>query len=91
MNELKMWLEKKYGKGAEVTINFEDKQITGTMYGNDECFDTNNFYQFLLTDNALYKAYYEIPDGCEDLGSLDYNNPIDLRDIDMQYYIDYVI
>lgn len=91
MNELKLWLEKQYGKGTEATINYEDKQITGTMYGNDECFDTNDFYQFLLTDNTLYKAYYEIPDGCEDLGSLDYNNPIDLRDINMQYYIDYVI
>ena len=91
MNELKLWLEKQYGKGTEATINYEGKQIVGTMYGNDECFDTNDFYQFLLTDNTLYKAYYEIPDGCEDLGSLDYNNPIDLRDIDMQYYIDYVI
>ena len=91
MNELKLWLEKQYGKGTAATINYEGKQIVGTMYGNDECFDTNDFYQFLLTDNTLYKAYYEIPDGCEDLGSLDYNNPIDLRDIDMQYYIDYVI
>lgn len=88
---LKNWMEKKYGRGAEATINYDGKQIVGIMYGNDECWDMNDFYQYFLTDDTLYKAYFEVPDGCEDFGDLDYKNPIDLRDADAQYFIDYVI
>jgi len=88
---LKNWMEEQYGKGTETTINYEGKQITGIMYGNDECWDMNDFYQYLLTGDALFKAYFEVPEGCEDLGSLDYNNPINLKDADAQYFIKYVI
>lgn len=88
---LKNWMEEKYGKSELYTITFEGKEYTGYMYGNDECWDMNDFYQYFLTEDALYKAYFEVPEGCEDLGSLDYNNPINLKDADAQYFINYVI
>lgn len=88
---LRSWLKKTYGHETEIEITHRDKQITGYMYGNNECFDANEFYQFLLTEYSLYKTYYEIPEGCDDLGSLDYNNPYGLIDVNAHYYIDYVI
>lgn len=91
MNELKKWLEKTYGETEAITIMYEGKAYTGYMYGNDECYDGNDFYQYFLTDSTLYKAFYDIPDGETDLGNLDYDNPVDLQDADAQYYIDYVI
>lgn len=88
---LKNWMENQYGKIEQCTITFNSKEYTGYMYGNDECWDCNNFYQYFLTEDALYKAYFEVPEGCEDLGSLDYDNPIDLKDVDAQYFINYII
>ena len=91
MKELRAWLEERYGTGGEVTINYNNEKVTGIMYGNDECFEMDDFYQYILTEDALYKAFYEIPEGNEDLGDLDYESPIDLKDADAEYYIEYVI
>ena len=91
MKELKKWLEKTYGEAEATTIMYEGKAYTGYMYGNDECFSGNDFYQYFLTDDTLYKAFYSIPDGETDLGNLDYDNPVALQDADAQYFIDYVI
>jgi len=90
IKKLKNWLEKQYGKTEKTEIVYEGKTYTGYMYGNDECYDCGRFYQYFLTNNTLYKAFYEIPDGETDLGNLDYDNPIDLIDADAQYFIDYV-
>lgn len=94
MKRLKTWLENNYGKGTEMTVTCGEEQITGTMYGNDECWEMNKFYQFLLTENAIYKAYLYVPDYCGELNSIDYKNPYDLlllKNINAQYYIDYII
>lgn len=32
------------------------------VVGNDECFDGNDFYQYVLDGEKLYKAYYDIED-----------------------------
>jgi hypothetical protein len=91
MKDLKKWLERNYGATKETEIEYDGRTYKGYMYGNDECFECNDFYQYFLTNGTLYKAFFEIPDGETDLGNLDYDNPIDLQDADAQYYIDYVI
>lgn len=91
-NELKAWMERQYGASkAEINITYDGKTYTGHMYGNDDCFDGNEFYQFLLTDTALLRIYYDIPEGCTDFGTIDYGAPYDVRADDAQYWIDYVI
>jgi len=91
-NELKAWMDGNYGQSsAEITITCNGKTYTGHMYGNDECFDGNEFYQYFLTADSLLKMYYNIPDGCEDLSNIDYEAPYDVRADDAQYWIDYVI
>ena len=90
--ELKAWMDRKYGtSSAEVTITHNGKTYTGHMYGNDECFDGNEFFQYFLTDDALFRMYYNIPDECEDLSNINYKTPYDVRAEDAQYWLDYVI
>ena len=93
-SELKAWMEERFGVSkAETTITYNGKTYTGYMYGNDECFDGDEFYQFLLTDDALIMLYYDIPEGCYDLGSdaIDYDAPYDVMVVDEQLFLDYVI
>ena len=93
-NELKAWMEENFGVSkAETTITCNGKTYTGHMYGNDECFAGNEFYQYFLTDNELLTMCFKIPEGCFDLGSaaIDYDAPYKVEDADAQYWIDYVI
>ena len=93
-NELKAWMEEKYGVSrTETTITYNGKTYTGHMYGNDECFAGDEFYQYFLTDTELLTMCFKIPDGCTDLGSaaIDYDAPYKVEDADAQYWIDYVI
>lgn len=102
-NQLKQWLESLHYTGTEwklqwlESLNYagtetELRELKGTMYGNDSCFDTNEFYQYFLTDNGeLYKAYYEIPDGCDDFSEIDYSKPYRMAREDEQYIIDFCL
>ncbi|MGP1507952.1 MAG: hypothetical protein ACTTJW_03620 [Sphaerochaeta sp.] len=60
--------------GSGITVTDGDITLTGVMFGNDECFDLNNFYQYLLTeDGNLYKCWYDT-EGCNsDFGRIDYS------------------
>lgn len=52
--------------------------ITGTMFGDSECWELDTFYMYLLTDNGeLYKLYYEVPSDCDDLGDIIFEHPDD--------------
>jgi len=93
-NELKAWMEEKYGVSkAETTITYNGKTYTGYMYGNDECFAGDKFFQYFLTDTELLTMCFKIPEGCTDLGSaaIDYDAPYEVCVKDVQYWIDYVI
>lgn len=90
-NEIKMWMEHQYGQVSESKISFNGETYVGYMYGNDECYDTNEFFQYFLTADVLLKMYYEIPDGCEDYNNIDYNHPYAVRDAEAEYWINYVI
>lgn len=55
------------------------------VVGDDECFDGDEFYQYVLSDDKLYKAYFEIPtdDDGEELGldDVDYTRSYKVEDI----------
>jgi hypothetical protein len=91
-NELKAWMERRFGaRTQKVNITHNGKSYTGHMYGNDECFDGDEFHQYFLTEDALLRIYYDIPEGCTDFGTIDYGAPYDVRAEDVQYWLDYVI
>lgn len=92
MNRIKKWMETNYHRTTELcTIVFEGQTYIGHMYGSDECFDNNVFYQYFLTDTQLLKMYFTIPEGCDDYGDIDYDNPIDVIDDDAQDWIERII
>jgi len=63
---------------ATVTLPSDGQTITGTMFGDSDCWDNERFYQYLISDDGdLYKLMYTVPADCDDLGDLDYENPED--------------
>lgn len=75
------FLQKKYGEGTQTTVYFREFYISGIMYGNDECFDGDNFYQYLVSRDEkghehCYKCYYTA------------NVPLDEIDYTRSYYIE---
>ena len=85
---LKAWFSNKYGESTIDTIAGH----TGHMYGYDECFDTDSFYQYFLTqDGELLKMYFETPEDCEDYGNIDYDKPYRIASEDVNHWINYVI
>lgn len=71
--QLVKFLEKNYGDlenfGEENLKVDEYPFCNGEMHlenakivGNDECFDCDGFYQYALSGDKLYKAYFEIPE-----------------------------
>ena len=81
------WLEKEYGDGGAVKL--EDGR-TGIMYGNDECYEVYEFYQYIIIGDMLYRAYYDVDD-VEDLDRIDYTKPYRIDEEDIDYLCDYVI
>ena len=51
---------------------YEINGLTGVIFGNDECFDVNEFYQYFISGETLYQLYYELK---ENLDEIDYENP----------------
>lgn len=62
-------------------MELEDVKIVG----DDECFDGNEFYQYVLCGDKLYKAYFELAkddDGEDlDLDMIDYGHAYRIEDI----------
>lgn len=67
-------LYNKYGIPARlVDVTAENGDyIIGDMYGNCECFDCNDFYQYVVTSDGVYKAYYD-DDNVTDVEDIDYS------------------
>lgn len=83
-------LESKYGKGSAYTVICGNKEISGLMFGNDECFEyddryiePNRFYQILVTDNRVYHCYYDTSD--TELDCIDYEHPEEIIDRTANY------
>jgi len=76
-----------YGYGTTMTVTTEDgSTISGIMFGNDECFDVNEFYQILVAGGKVYKCYYQLPEDDDgDLSNIDYEHPYRVDDCTRDY------
>lgn len=74
-----------YGAGYNITVTIDNKTIRGTMYGNDECFDCNDFFQILVSEDGARacKCFYAI--NSSDFGDIDYTAPRSTEDITNEY------
>lgn len=91
MKKLEKGLINLFGEGVKSSVYFEGKTIKGTMYGNNECFSCNDFYQYLLTeDNQLLYCFYDISNVIElDEINYDYPNTIENAMMDIETIEDY--
>lgn len=74
------------GEGRETEVNFEGEKIKGIMFGNDSCFEGDNFYQWLLTKEKLLYCFYNIEDenGNQiELDNIDYSKPVNIVEYDI--------
>lgn len=91
MNILKDVLEEKY-TGVNITIKTNGTELNGTIYGDDECFDLDGFYQYFVEDNSgcLLKLYYAIDEDSDYdstiFDTIDYECPDDIQTIDIKKY-----
>ena len=74
--------------GIEIEIN----GIKGTMFGNDGCFELNEFcdyefYQIFVSGDTIYHCYYDLNvlNEGEYVDSLDYNSPSCVADVTSSY------
>lgn len=87
--KIKKWAEEKYTHGRKLESVFlpEDVTVEGEIYkgaivfGDEDCFDSGDFYQYLLYGDKLYRAYYNCDD-VEDLCDIDYSTPREIRPAD---------
>ena len=64
---------KYYSPEYSVMVKAENGDyIIGDMFGDDECFDGNDFYQYVVTSDGVYKAYYDV-DNDTDIDEIDYS------------------
>jgi len=70
-----------------ITVTDEATSITGILYGDNEMYDCNKFYQLLLTEEGkIYKCYYntELDEDDENfisLDEIDYTQPENVEEI----------
>ena len=66
-------LERKGFRQIDCTDGINSK--SGHLFGNDECFSGELFYQWLLSaDHKLFRCFYRVGEG-SDLENTDWNNP----------------
>jgi hypothetical protein len=74
------WLEENYGELRKfplqkLTVDTENGDVENydkiRIIGNAECWDGDEFYQYMVTDDKIYKVYYNVqPD--QELDMIDY-------------------
>lgn len=74
------WLEENYGELRKfplqkLTVESENGDVENydkiRIIGNAECWDGDEFYQYMVTDDKIYKVYYNVqPD--QELDMIDY-------------------
>ena len=88
MNKYDNYFKETYGAGVEMTVTTECGIVLhGVMYGNDECFDLNDFYQVLVSDGKIYYCFY-LFDGLDenmDLSNIDYGHPWKIEEVTNKY------
>mgnify|MGYP001221314809 CR=1 FL=1 len=92
---LNKWLEENYGELRKFPLqkltveengeiqHFENVRIIGDA----DCWDVNEFYQYMVHGDKVYKVYFEvIPD--QDLDMIDYSKSYKIEDVTDQFDID---
>ncbi len=70
------------------TVTDGDITLTdAVIFGNDEMFDLDRFYQYVAIDGTLYKAYYNTDDIA--LDEIDYNHAEEIVELDVNDWIKY--
>lgn len=92
------WLEENYGELRKfplqkLTVESGNGDIENydkiRIVGNAECWDGDEFYQYMVTDDKIYKVYYNVqPD--QELDMIDYTKSEKIEDIteDILYFLE---
>ena len=92
------WLEENYGELRKFPLQkltVELKNGDNENYdkirivGNAECWDGDEFYQYMVTDDKIYKVYYNVqPD--QELDMIDYTKAYKIVDSteDILYFLE---
>lgn len=92
------WLEENYGELRKfplqkLTIEQENGDNENydkiRIVGNAECWDGDEFYQYMVTDDKIYKVYYNVqPD--QELDMIDYTKAYKIVDSteDILYFLE---
>lgn len=97
VEEILKWASDSYGEPGvplektfptlNVFSDLGEKYDNAIVFGDDECYDGSEFYQWMLCKDNLYKAYYNLiqdedGDGYLDLDMIDYSKPYDVVEYD---------
>lgn len=92
------WLEENYGELRKfplqkLTVESENGDAENydkiRIIGNAECWDGDEFYQYMVTDDKIYKVYYNVqPD--QELDMIDYTKAYKIVDSteDILYFLE---
>ena len=81
--KLRKYFENMYGEGIPYSAVIDGVRYEGLRYGNDECFDIDQFYQVVVSGDKAYKFYYDADDAPNnDINNIDYDNPLDIVELD---------
>lgn len=95
---LNKWLEENYGELRKfplqkLTVESENGDVENydkiRIIGNEECWDGDEFYQYMVTDDKIYKVYYNVqPD--QELDMIDYTKAYKIVDSteDILYFLE---
>lgn len=84
---MKKFMDFDLSKFPEITVTDGVNTIKGIVFGDNECFEGNRYYSFILCSNKLYKAYYdeEVVGEVEELDMIDYENAYEILDVTEEY------
>lgn len=72
-----------------IDLETEDgEEVKGALVvGNDECYDCDEFFQYALTADRVYRAYYEITEIVAENGLdlIDYSKPYRIEDVTEEF------
>ena len=92
------WLEENYGDLRKfplqkLIVESENGDVENydkiRIIGNAECWDGDEFYQYMVTDDKIYKVYYNVqPD--QELDMIDYTKSYKTEDVteDILYFLE---
>lgn len=89
MYKCENFFERMYGNlksfNPALELETEDgENVKGALVvGNDEFYDCDEFYQYALTADKVYRAYYEIPEIAAENGLdlINYSKPYRIEDV----------